>query len=198
MIGRSQGFYGANDRLQLSLRALGQLAQYETRRPGRKIVIWIGPGWPLLSGPRVELSSKDEQRIFDSVVSFSQALRRARITLYSVDPLGTADAGRGQTFFYEEFLKEVTEPKQVHLGNLALQVLATHSGGLVLNSSNDVAGEIAKCVTDANGFYVLSYDGLAADEPNQYHALELTVARPGLKARTRSGYYATVLPTRPR
>jgi hypothetical protein len=50
-IGRSQGFYGASDRQQLSLHAIEQLADYEATKPGRKLVVWISPGWPLLSGP---------------------------------------------------------------------------------------------------------------------------------------------------
>ena len=53
-----------------------------------------------------------------------------------------------------------------------------------------MAGEIATCVADANGFYVLSFDGPAGDGPNEYHALEIKIDKPGLKARTRSGYYA--------
>ncbi len=94
-ITRSQGVYGAEDRIGLSLNALQQLADYETPRPGRKLVIWISPGWPFLSGPRQELTDKDQQRLFANIVGLSDRLRQARITLYSIDPLGTADAGRG-------------------------------------------------------------------------------------------------------
>ncbi|MGA2883475.1 MAG: VWA domain-containing protein, partial [Bryobacteraceae bacterium] len=92
-ITRSQGVYGAGDRVGLSLNSLQELAAYEAPRPGRKLVIWISPGWPFLSGPRIELSDKDQQRIFAQIVALSDSLRRARITLYSVDPLGTADSG---------------------------------------------------------------------------------------------------------
>jgi hypothetical protein len=53
-----------------------------------------------------------------------------------------------------------------------------------------VAGEIAACVADANAFYVLSFDALPGDGPNEYHALDIKIDKPGLAARTRSGYYA--------
>ena len=194
--GRAQGFYGANDRLQLSLRSLQQLADHEAGRPGRKLMVWISPGWAYLSGPNVHLSSKDEQGIFHTVVSLSDALRRARITLYSVDPLGTADAVGIRTTYYEQFLKGVTAANKVQIGNLALQVLADQSGGLVLNGSNDAAGEIEKCVADAAAFYVLSFDGLPGDGPDEYHALEVKIDKPGMKARTRYGYYAQPEQTR--
>lgn len=189
-ITRSQGVYGADDRIGLSLNALQQLADYEAPRPGRKMVIWISPGWPLLSGPRDELTNKEQQKLFNNIVGLSDRLRQARITLYSVDPLGTADTGGFRTSFYEEFVKGVKKPNQVRLGNLSLQVIATQSGGRVLISNNDVAGEIATAVADANAFYVITFDGLVGDGPNEYHSLEIKLDKPGLKALTRTGYYA--------
>ena len=190
VIGRAQGVYGAADRLQLSLRTLGQLAGYEATRPGRKLVVWISPGWPLLSGPNIELSPKDQQGLFNDIVALSDSLRNARITLFSVDPLGTADTAGFRTSYYKEFLKGVTAASHAQAGNLALPVLAYQSGGKILNSDNDMAGEIATCISDANAFYVLTFDGEPGDGPNEYHALEVKIGKPGLTARTRSGYYA--------
>jgi VWFA-related protein len=189
-VGRSQGVYGALDRLQMSLRALGQLADYEATRPGRKLLVWVSPGWPLFSGPNTELDSKAQQEIFNSVVTISDGLRQARITLYNIDPLGTADAAESRTSYYKDFVKGVRSARQVQVGNLALQVLAYQSGGRILNSSNDIAGEIATCIADANAFYILTFEGEPGDGPNDYHALEVKIDKPGLSARTRSGYYA--------
>jgi VWFA-related protein len=189
-ITRSQGVYGADDRIGLSLNAVQQLTDYETPRPGRKLLIWLSPGWPLLSGPREELDSKQQEKLFARIIALSDNLRQARITLYSIDPLGTADAGGFRTSYYLEFVKGVKKARQVQLGNLGLQVLATQSGGRVLISNNDVAGEIASAVADANAFYVLTFDGLPGDGPNEYHALEIKLDKPGLKALTRTGYYA--------
>lgn len=189
-ITRAEGFYGANDRIELSLRMLGQFAENEAATPGRKLVVWISPGWALLTGPNVDLTSKQRQSFFNTIVALSDVLRRARITLYDVDPLGTSDADELRTTAYESYVKGVKKPGQVQIGNLALQVLAVQSGGRVLNSSNDVAGEIAACDADANAFYVLTFDSLPGDGPNDYHALEIKIDKPGLKARTRAGYYA--------
>jgi VWFA-related protein len=189
-ITRDQGVYGASDRIGLSLNALQELADYETPKPGRKLVIWISPGWPLLSGPREELTDKEQQRLFNNIVGLSDRLRQARITLSSIDPLGQADAGGFRTSYYEEFVKGVKKPRQVQIGNLGLQVLATQSGGRVLISNNDVAGEIATSIADANAFYVLTFEGLVGDGPNEYHSIEIKLDRPGLKTLTRTGYYA--------
>jgi VWFA-related protein len=191
-IGRSQGVFGAIERMQLSIVTLRKLADYEATMPGRKLVVWISPGWFFLtSGMDQVLASKRlKQELFSSIVAVSDGLRRARMTLFNIDPLGTAAAGSLGTTDYKQFLKGVKKADQADNGNLALQVLASQSGGLVLNSSNDLAGEIATCVADANGFYVLSFEGLPGDGPNEYHALEIKLDKPGLAARTRSGYYA--------
>jgi VWFA-related protein len=70
-IRRSAGFWGADDRIGLSLNALQSLAARESTRPGRKIILWISPGWPYLSGPEVQLDGKEEQQLFAQVVALS-------------------------------------------------------------------------------------------------------------------------------
>src|ERR1035441_6741709 len=70
-IRRSQGFYGAAERFELSLKTLTQLVEYEGKQPGRKLMVWFSPGWPLLSGPNVQLTSKDSEHLFDGIVALS-------------------------------------------------------------------------------------------------------------------------------
>jgi VWFA-related protein len=193
---RSEGAYGALERVQLSLRALGEIAEYESKRPGRKLLIWISPGWALLSGPNTRLTQKEENSIFRSVVGISDQLRQSRITLYTVDPLG-ANSGLMRASYYRDFLKPVKRPTQAQFANLALQVIATQTGGLVLNSSNDIASEIARCFTDSSIFYELRFASQPADGPDDFHALEIKIDKPGVTARTRFGYYAQPTPPQP-
>jgi VWFA-related protein len=187
---RSQGYWGAQDRLQLSLKTLSGLTSAEAARPGRKMVIWISPGWALLTGPRIELSANDAKGIFNSIVQISTSLRQAGITLYSVDPLGLADSGGLRTTYYQEFLKGITGPAHVDLADLSLQVIATQSGGLVTYGSNSVVAGLDRSIADLNAYYVLSIEAPPADKPNEYHDLAVKVAKPGLMIRTRTGYYA--------
>jgi len=188
-IGRSQGFYGDADRFQISIDTLEKLTSHLATQPGRKLLIWLSPGWPLLSGPEVQLSAKNQGWLFQTVVGLSTDLRDARITLYSVDPLGMEE-GMGRTFYYENFLKGVSSANKVQNGNLALQVLAAQSGGRVLTSSNDIAKLITSCLEDSRAFYTLSFDSPPADHANEYHSLQIKIGKPGLSARTRTGYYA--------
>jgi len=190
ILNRSQGFYGATERFDLSLKTMNQLIEYEHTQPGRKLMVWFSPGWPLLSGPNVQLTYKESQQLFNTIVGLSTGLRDSRITVYAIDPLGLADAGGVRIGYYQEFLKGVTSPSKLNLGNLGLQVLAVQTGGRVLNSSNDLTTEIANCAADATSFYVLSFKAARDDRANEYHAIGINVDKPGITARTRTGYYA--------
>jgi VWFA-related protein len=126
-------------------------------------------------------------------VNFSNKLRQARITLYSIDPLGMDDFG-ARASLYQAYLKGVTKPSQVNPANLSLQVLAAQSGGLVLNLSNDVTSLLQKCISDTDAYYELSVDQPSDAKRDEYHHLEIKLSNPALAARTRQGYYAQLKP----
>ena len=85
---RPDSQWALQERLQISLDALGKLAIKEAARPGRKVILWVSPGWPLLSGPMVELDGKQMQQLYAQIAATSTLLRRGGITLYSIDSLG--------------------------------------------------------------------------------------------------------------
>jgi VWFA-related protein len=187
---RSGGIYSAIERFQVSLKALFQLGTREAARPGRKIILWISPGWPLISGPgaQQQMDAKQQQEIFNNVVSLSALLRQGRITLYSIDPLGTADFG-GRAFRWEAFVKGISKPSQTEWGDLALQVVATQSGGLALTGSNDITASVKQCLADTHAYYKISFAPPLDQKRDEYHHLEIHLADHKLTARTRQGYY---------
>ena len=91
---------------------------------------------------------------------------------------------------YQNFMKGVESAKQADAGNLSLQVLAEQSGGRAFGPTGDIYGSIVRCVADANAFYELSFDSAAAERVDVYHALAVRLNKPGLTARTNTGYYA--------
>jgi VWFA-related protein len=189
-IPRSAGFYGGEEKLEISLKALAGLGDYLGHASGRKLVVWIGPGWPIFDNPNVIISPQQQRNFFSAIVGLSSTLREAGITLYAVDPLGTTDAASSRTFLWESFLKPVTKPTKSDPGDLALQVFSLHSGGIALAGSNDITGEIEKCANDASAWYSMTFDPQRPDAPNTWHDLEVKVDKPGVKVRTINGYYA--------
>lgn len=184
-VNRSAGAYGAIERFQLSVKMLGVVAENEAKKPGRKLLIWVGPGWPMLEAPGIDYSNKTQQAMFGQIVALSTVLREGQIDLYSVAQ-GMPGAG---TFAYESYVKGVKRPNQVNPANLSLKVLAVQSGGLVVPPTNDLAASIRLCLGDAEVFYTLTFEPPPADGPNQYHDLKMKVDKPGLTARTNTGYY---------
>lgn len=198
---------------QKSLAALDVLAVNLHKRPGRKLVIWISPGWAAFEAETSQKSAKERQDLFTFIVGISTLLREAGITLYSVDPPGASgsrsggqnyqtqdymysgnnqqkqDPLGGNNYKYKDFLKGVTSPRDVDNADLLLQVLAAQTGGKVLFANNNTYQLIDQCLTDARTFYVLTFTAPPATHKDEYHDVQVQVAKPGLKARTRTGYY---------
>ena len=76
----------------LSLRALGSIAIDQREVAGRKVAVWIGPGWPVHGSVESD---------FDEFTELSTRLREARITLDNVDVWPNP----GQSFNYQDYLE---------------------------------------------------------------------------------------------
>lgn len=191
-IDTAMGQEGLLERFQLSARAMETIAENEATRPGRKLLIWVGPGWPMLTTPELGYySEKDQRRYFDGIVELSTKLREARMVVYSVAPANLGAGGTDVTYaiLYQDYVKGVKSAEQADIANLALKVLVTQTGGKILGPDNNLAGQIDSCIADANAFYMLSFNPSRAEKPNEYHDLKVQVSQPGLTVRTNTGYY---------
>ncbi len=187
-INSAMGRQGAIERYQLSLTTLSHLLTFTGRKPGRKLLLWIGPGWPMMSGVGFGSTPGDRHEDWDSIVSFSKDLRQARTTLYSINSL-SSETGLPHDLYYKNFLKPVTSVKDADSGNLGLPVLAVQSGGRVLNGSNDLASEIASCIADAGAYYTIAIQVSPSETVNDFHSLGVNIGKSGLTVRTNTGYY---------
>jgi len=182
----AMGGEGLLERFQLCARQMAAIAENEARKPGRKLLIWVGPGWPMLNrGELGYYSEKDQRRYFDGIVELSTRLREARMVVYSVAP----STGGDTSIRYQDYLKGVKSPRDSDPGDLALKVLATQTGGRIFGPNNDLASQIERCIADANNFYRISFDPPAADQADEYHDLKVTVSST-VTVRTNSGYYS--------
>jgi len=168
-------------RNETSLAALGAMTLEERRRPGRKLMVWLSGGWPVLQGSDIDS--------FDWVTEFSTRLREARISLSSVTCWPYPVRG----FPYQFFMQGTRPARRVNtdylIQSMALEVLATQSGGRVVEPEADMAAQIKGLVEQANAFYTLSFDPPRTDQVDEYHDLKVQVSKPGLEARTNNGYY---------
>ena len=189
-------------RAQISLARLGSLAIEEAKKPGRKMLFWISPGWDVFDIVDDWMQSyqyhiRDEaplfrshKSVFDAIVALSTGLRQARIQLYCIKPNNTPGAGAAEFDRYKSYLKGVSGPDKARVADLSLQVLAEQSGGRAVASASEfLSGILAKTVAESEADYFVSFEAPLAAAKDEYHELKLTVNKPGLIARTRGGYY---------
>lgn len=172
------------ERFQLSGRALGAIVAHEVPIPGRKLMIWMGPGWPILPRQDATYNARSHALNYQALAELTNQLGQARMVLCS--------AGGGSEFFVHDYLKPVKTESEADSDNLALQVLALHSGGSTLNSGNHShsAELINTCMQESGPYYTLTFDPPHADKAMQYHALKVTLDKPKLTVHTSAGYYS--------
>ncbi|RSL18918.1 VWFA-related protein [Edaphobacter aggregans] len=156
----------------LSLMSLGSIVLEERRKPGRKLLFWLSPGWWTVAWDNP----------FHDITEFSTRLREARIALWSW-PYPDGD------LTYKNFLAPVKSARKVRNENFLLNVLATQSGGGVLETRSDLAEMISKCVEEASVFYSFTFDPPHTNEVDDYRDLKVVLRKPQLTARTSTGYY---------
>jgi VWFA-related protein len=180
-----------NQRFQRSVSALKKFAIDQEDVPGRVILIWIGSGWPLLLNREFrEDSTALRRNLFDNLVLVSTALREAQVTLDAVFSPDLYRRVELRSDHDNTFFNGVPTEDQVSASSLGLQVLAHQSGGQILTEGKDLGDEIAKCIDDAESYYVLSFDSSPARGPGEFHSLQVNANKPGLTVRTNTGYYA--------
>jgi VWFA-related protein len=163
-------------RNQLSVRALGSIAIHQREIAGRKVVVWIGPGWPVLGSGESD---------FNEITELSTRLREARITVDNVAGWPNPEAA----FDYHRYLEPPRSQKDMQPAKMALQVIATHTGGLVLNAPGDLDRELERCVEAERNFYTLTFNPPHTYTMDEYHDLHVRVARPAITVRAPMGYY---------
>lgn len=190
-------FYLGMERINLSMSALQQIAIANIGTPGHKNIVWISPGLPIFGA--LDLEADQEKALFDAIRRLSDQLLKARISIYSVDPRGIQV--RFSSLFnsnfahsnqaYAAYLNGLTQANDAAFGNLAIQTLATQTGGHAFYGRNDVDREIAASLADGNTYYTLAYSPSNKDFQGEFRKIRITVNnRPDLKVQTRDGYYA--------
>ena len=191
----SAGVRGDEEQMQRSFNMFTGLI-HQLPKEGMTRIIWISPGWPVLGPPRLSLNSSQLPPLFANVVRMANLLRQNKIVVDVINP-GGASQDVGQSNRYEGFMRAPRNLNEVGLGQLSLQVIALQSGGIVLNGSNDIAGQVQEAVKQTQGGYELTFTSLPGDRPNEYHELQVKVRAAGTSVHTNAGYYARPVLSQP-
>lgn len=159
-------------------------------KPGRKLLVWIGIGWPsnsTLTGRFLdEMGGKDPA--FSSLVELRTRINKARMVLYQVTPWDDPESSH---FVYQNHLAGIRSSSEMNdpASDFALPVVALQSGGQVLDSPRSIVRGIDHCIQEASSFYSLSFNPPNAAAPDEFHDVKVQISEPAVTARTNSGYY---------
>ena len=185
--------FGPVERLDQSLRALEEIAQSYAAIPGHKNLIWVGGGFPTINPTTID--GDDALEVKHALQHITNLLLDTHVTLYAVDPTSSA-AG----------MTEITDSSQMEFVMNAGDALADGvdpfgagddfdslgpvTGGRVVRGKNDVAQQVASAVSLGAHSYTIAYTPTSmSEEAAQYRKISIVCLRPGLTAKTRSGYY---------
>jgi VWFA-related protein len=175
---------------RLTLEALERLCRGLSGLTGRKALFLVSDGF--LTG----LSARSD-RAFD-VRRIADAATRAGVAIYSLDTRGLVASAPGMaassrtralpsTFGSIEAMRRQSEEATRH----AMNALAADSGGFLVENANDIRGGLQEFLKDTETYYVLAYEPKNAARDGAFRHIEVRLPdHPGLKVRTRSGYFA--------
>lgn len=171
--------------------ALKEIAMSELPTQTHKTILWLTTGVPTFIPPNL-IPADLQLGIYNDVRHMSDLLRRARITLYTIDTSGVAMDGIHVTENQNiaEFAAPALDSSGSTFSDLTPQTLAIQSGGRAIFGRNDTASEIEECVTEGDVYYSLLYYPTDPNFNGKFRRITVKVDRPGYDVQTRNGYYA--------
>jgi VWFA-related protein len=185
--------------LSFSIDALKNVVSSLAGMPGRKAVVYVSDGLPMISGEDVfyavqnkftgtsiisEDSEFDASRRFEELASQANA---NRVTFYTIDAGGlrtysstsAENATAGQGVYIDS----------INMSNMQspLQMIAEKTGGVSVINSNNVGPQLDRIAEDFNSFYSLGYSPTHQGD-GRYHKITIKVKRKGANVRFREGY----------
>ncbi len=197
--------------LSFSLDALNDIVGWLAGLPGRKAILYVSDGLPMVPGEdlfyMVNEQFKGESSVlfmareFDASRRFQELTARAnsnRVTFYTLDAAGLRPP---QTSSVESDvsgqpgIQSFTE--SVYISNLQapLLMMAEETGGQTILNTNDVGPGLERVASDFKSYYSLGYTPTHSGS-GRYYKIEVKVKRKGLRVRHREGYRDKPLYTR--
>jgi VWFA-related protein len=190
--------------LGISLKALGALIDYMTGMDGRKMLIYISDGLSISPGEEVfnflnqafprgnagnEAMNYDATRKFKDLTSKCNA---NEISLYPVNSRGleTSILGADKAAGWHNRSRGSGMVRATsRIKNDAYNMMARDTGGMAINSTNNIESGLKRIKDDLNYYYSLGYRSLYRGD-NKYHSIKVKLVgtEKKYKVRVRQGH----------
>ncbi|MEM9558355.1 MAG: VWA domain-containing protein [Acidobacteriota bacterium] len=199
--GRNYADQVMND-VTFTVRALDEIVESLSGLPGRKAVVYVSSGLPMLAGEEVfhAIGLKfDSSEAFSEIArynttrSFERVTRQAntsRVVFYTLDAGGLRTSAMGAAE-YDELqtpgLRMAMDSVIVENGQASLRLMAEQTGGRAILNRNDTLVALNDAAQDFGNFYSLGITASVA-ESGRWHDLKVRVLRDDVRVRHREGY----------
>ena len=195
-------------KIDMTLAALKELAQYLSVIPGRKNLIWFAGSIPLVVDPVATLQSSGltDRPYFSESRRIADMLTAARISVYPIDATAlmpmqingapfTGSPGsmpRGLRAPLAESRDQVVRTIGQHSG--AMFQIAQDTGGEAFVDSNDLKGAVVRAIDHGSHYYTIGYTPTVNKYDGSFREIKLSVDG-DYRAAYRRGYYADAATT---
>lgn len=167
---------------------LVQIADSVRDLPGRKIVIWIGYGYP--SVPTEHMNKQQAKAVQTMLHDVTDRLLRARVTVNIIDPEGTIAHDISTTdVVYQDVAARMIDQRALgssasygqelgpFSGAFNFEKFATASDGHLIKGRNDIEAPVERTTQDGTKYYSLSYTPTSGSDASQDFRKIRVVAR---------------------
>jgi VWFA-related protein len=177
-VGRESSAISTSDPRQLAA-SLRKVTEFLATMPGRKVLLYVGEG---LGGiDAFDVVDYRGGALTPAGIDAHEAIAaatRGNVTIYPVDPRGlTTDLAAAESF------------DTSHLdARTDLAAIADVTGGFAVTNTNNLPDAFERLVRENSAYYTLGFISEGVRQDGRFVRLDVRVKRPGLVARSRTGY----------
>ena len=192
------------DRVNITLTAFQQLANYLAGFPGRKNLMWVSGAFPIVLFPDASLPapsrSRSQHAFMDDVQKISDLCTVAQIAVYPIaaeglvnDTLHGANDPEPLAYSTGPDASEVARK----IGTLrflrrnTMDTLARNTGGQAFYDTNGIKDVLEHVTNEGMHYYTLTYTPTNTKMDNGYRRTRVELTKGKYKLSYRRGYYAT-------
>jgi VWFA-related protein len=201
--------FETEQRIQITLEAMQQLARYLADVPGRKNVIWFSGSFPtgIFADPDLPDPSNIARSFQDEIRKTTDLLASAQLAIYPVAAEGLApDAvyqANGQEISQTRPSMAVRDQvKQLQAGETSrdlnhgtMEDLAKDTGGKAYYNTNGLSDALARVVNNGSRYYSLAYSPSNSEMNGKFRRIQIKLVNAKGTLAYRRGYYADDLAT---
>ena len=160
-------------------------------RGRRKAMLLIGEGvdYNIFEATGV-LGSTASAVLLDTQDAIASATR-GNVSIYAIDPRGLV-VGDEDLITQSSTIGDAdgrAMQSELRLSQDSLRVLASSTGGFAAVNRNDLNGAFDRIVAENSSYYMFGYYSMNERRDGRFRKIEVRVKRPGLRVRSRNGYF---------